>query len=33
MADEVKQIHPDAVHQIDGFDHVDYGLLRRRHAA
>jgi len=31
MADEVKKIHPDAVHMINGFDHVDYGLLRRRH--
>ena len=32
MADEVKKIHPDAVHLVDGFDHVDYGVLRRRHA-
>jgi len=28
MADEVKPIHPDAVVEIDGYDHVDYGLLR-----
>ena len=34
MADEVKQIHPDAVHMgTDGLDRVDYGMLRRRHVA
>jgi predicted lipoprotein with Yx(FWY)xxD motif len=33
MADEAKVLHPDAVHQIDGFDHVDYAVLSRRHAA
>ena len=33
MADEVKKIHPDAVHIINGFDHVDYAMLSRRHAA
>jgi hypothetical protein len=33
MADEVKKIHPDAVRMIDGFDHVDYAMLRRRHVA
>jgi hypothetical protein len=33
MADEAKALHPDAVQQIDGFDHVDYGILSRRHAA
>jgi hypothetical protein len=27
MADEVRQLHPDAVHEVDGFDVVDYGLL------
>jgi hypothetical protein len=32
MADEVKKIHPDAVHMINGFDHVDYAVLSRRHA-
>jgi len=31
MADEAKKVHPDAVHLIDGFDHVDYAMLRRRH--
>jgi hypothetical protein len=31
MADEVRLIHPDAVHVVDGYDHVDYELLRRRH--
>jgi hypothetical protein len=31
MADETKAVHPDAVHMINGFDHVDYGMLRRRH--
>ena len=33
MADEVKRIHPDAVQLIGGFDHVDYAMLSRRHAA
>jgi hypothetical protein len=32
MADEVKLIHPDAVHVVDGYDHVDYDLLQRRHS-
>lgn len=27
MADEVRQVYPDAVHRIDGADHVDYGML------
>jgi hypothetical protein len=27
MADEVRSLHPEAVHEIDGFDMVDYGLL------
>lgn len=31
MADEVREVHPDAVVTIDGYDHVDYDLLRRRH--
>lgn len=33
MADEAKAIHPDAVHMNgeDGFDYVDYAMLRRRH--
>jgi len=33
MADETKAVHPDAVRMNgeDGFDYVDYGLLRRRH--
>jgi hypothetical protein len=31
MADEARLIHPDAVLEIDGYDHVDYGLLNRRH--
>lgn len=31
MADEAREIHPDAVHQRDGFDTVDYGLLISRH--
>lgn len=32
MADEVRPLHPDAVRQIDGWDHVNYDMLRRRHA-
>jgi hypothetical protein len=33
MADEAKQVHPDAVHMngADGYDYVDYAMLRRRH--
>jgi hypothetical protein len=33
IADEAKAIHPDAVHMSpkDGYDYVDYGMLRRRH--
>lgn len=31
MADEAKELHPDAVHERDGFDTVDYGLLISRH--
>jgi hypothetical protein len=31
MADEVRPLHPDAVHQVDGYDMVDYGLLLSRH--
>lgn len=31
MADEARQLHPDAVRQRDGFDVVDYGLLHTRH--
>lgn len=31
MADEAKEIHPDAVHERGGFDVVDYGLLISRH--
>jgi hypothetical protein len=32
MADEARLIHPDAVRiGKDGFDRVDYGMLRRRH--
>lgn len=31
MADEARQLHPDAVRQRDGFDVVDYGLLQSRH--
>ena len=31
MADEVRPLHPDAVVEIGGFDHVDYGLLIARH--
>jgi hypothetical protein len=31
MSDEVRKLHPDAVHDVGGFDMVDYGLLLRRH--
>lgn len=31
MADEVRPVHPDAVTEIGGYDHVNYGLLRWRH--
>jgi hypothetical protein len=33
MADEAKAVHPDAVHMNgeDGYDYVDYAMLRRRH--
>jgi hypothetical protein len=31
MADEAKQLHPDAVHEIDGYEHVNYELLIGRH--
>ncbi|MER8619168.1 tail fiber domain-containing protein [Mesorhizobium sp. M1409] len=31
MADEARQLHPDAVIEIDGFDVVDYRLLVARH--
>ena len=32
MADEVRQLHPDAIIVHDsGYDMVDYGLLMRRH--
>jgi hypothetical protein len=31
MADEAREIHPDAVRERDGFDTVDYGLLISRH--
>ena len=31
MADEVRQVHPEAVVKVDGYDYVDYGLLLKRH--
>ncbi len=31
MADEAREIHPDAVGEFDGFETVDYGLLISRH--
>jgi hypothetical protein len=31
MADEAKIIHPDAVFAVDGYDHVNYEMLNRRH--
>lgn len=31
MSDEVRELHPDAVHEVNGFDAVDYGLLISRH--
>jgi len=33
MADEARAVHPDAVHMNgeDGYDYVDYAMLRRRH--
>jgi hypothetical protein len=31
MSDEVRPLHPDAVHEVDGYDLVDYGLLLSRH--
>jgi hypothetical protein len=31
MSDEARILHPDAVAVINGFDAVDYGLLRSRH--
>jgi hypothetical protein len=31
MSDEARQLHPDAVHVVHGYDMVDYGLLLRRH--
>jgi hypothetical protein len=33
MADEAKQLHPDAVHELDGYDHVNYDLLMERDLA
>ena len=33
MADEVRDIHPDAVTEIDGYDYVDYALLHERHGS
>ena len=31
MADEAKELHPDAVIEIDGYDYVNYALLQERH--
>lgn len=31
MADEARELHPDAVHRVGDYDAVDYGLLLARH--